>query len=242
MTPIVIGFITFLFLSLNLKLIYRIIFIALAIIINDILIKLFAGGTHDSEGEGWITLFLILGLIISTIIAIIKISIDRKHKLTHKIIFITLLPTLVGIYLSYFNLFGLSYYEQGNDSKDNSLKNKTFIKDLVFSHNTIIYENDSLNILYGWMEKQRKMTPNNILEKNEETANLNYTIKISHNLKPYNFSVYYKVNSEDVNGASPVDSIIQFSASKLDSNIYISFFKLRESITNDTLIKKIQIR
>lgn len=242
LTPIVVGTITYLFLSLDYKLIYNIFLIVFAIITNDILIKLFAGGSHDSEGEGLISAFFLLGLIVSTAISIIKISLDRKHKLIHRIIIIPLLPALALCYLSYFNIFSLSYSEQGSETKSHSIKNGTFMSDLIFSDKIIKYENDTVTILYGWSEKQRKINQHNIFNKNEETGNLNYTIKISHNLKPLDISVNYKVKSDDVNGSRPVDSIIQFTTSKLDTDIYIAFFKLRGPDRNDTLVKRIQIK
>ena len=116
------------------------------------------------------------------------------------------------------------------------------MSDLIFSDNIINYESDSMKILYGWSEKQRRINQNNVFKKDEVTGNLNYTIKIRHNFKPLDYSVYYKVNSDDVNGSSPVDSSIQFNVSEHNTNIYIAFFKLRGPVRNDTLIKKIQIK
>lgn len=59
---------------------YRFILFCGFIVFYDLLVKFFAGGTHDSEGSGWIMGFNFLGLIIAFFIIIFKVFFDVKEK------------------------------------------------------------------------------------------------------------------------------------------------------------------
>jgi hypothetical protein len=76
--------------------------LTLLIIINDLGIKKFAGGSHDSQGLGWINLTFILGFIPSYIISVIGIWKTNSSK-KEKVIATVIIPTIVFFYFSFFN-------------------------------------------------------------------------------------------------------------------------------------------
>ncbi len=242
LTPITVGLLTGLLILTELKIGYRILLITLAIIFNDICIKKFAGGTHDLEGAGFINGFLIIGLIISTVIIIIKTIVLKNTNAIIKIMLTLMMPAIMFLYMQYFGLYGLSYSKSMSTTKQNAIENKKFVSDLDFSETEIIYETDSIYIISGWAEKELILNHKSLIKKTEETENTNYKIKIKHNLKPDDFSIFYKINSDDVNGASTIDSILEFTANKAD-DITLTIFKLRNnSVNNDTIISKVTIK
>ncbi len=242
LSPSTIGLFTGLLIFTDFKIGYRILSITLAIILNDIFIKKFAGGTHDLEGAGFINVFLIIGLIISTIIILIKIAILTNTNAFIKILLTLMMPLILFLYLQYFGLYGLSYSKSMSLTKQEAIENKTFISELDFSESEIIYKKDSIHIISGWAEKELMLNHKSLLSKTEETGNINYKIKIKHNFEPDDFSIYYMVNSDDVNGASPVDSVLNFTANKSD-NITLTIFKLRNgSVNNNTILSRVKIK
>src|ERR1700712_415295 len=68
LTPIVVAAITMIFSKSNLSHYLIILCVIITICLNDILIKLTAGGTSDFEGAGLINLFFLISVVISTII------------------------------------------------------------------------------------------------------------------------------------------------------------------------------
>jgi hypothetical protein len=127
-------------------------------------------------------------------------------------------------------------------TKKEAIENKTFISDLDFSDREIIYDKDSIRIISGWAEKELMLNHKSLLRKTEETGNINYRMKIKHNFELYDFPIYYRVNSDDVSCANPIDSVLNFTANKSD-NIILTIFKLKNgSVNNDTIIRRITIK
>jgi len=83
-TPVLIGVFTGLVLFItDFRLVVKFGLIVGLIISNDVLIKFFAGGTHDWEGVSWISLSCIFGLFISFILILIygfRIQKQQKKK------------------------------------------------------------------------------------------------------------------------------------------------------------------
>ncbi len=77
------------------------------VILNDILIKLYSGGTHDSEGLIWVTSFMYMGLIPSYGILLYSIIKEKTEKNSAKIISLIILPVFMSIYLHFFGQLGL---------------------------------------------------------------------------------------------------------------------------------------
>jgi hypothetical protein len=80
------------------------------IALNDILIKLFSGGSHDSEGYGWIHGALFLGLIPALSIYAIKLWQNKEETTQNKLLAMGLLVLLLVAHLSEFDDLGLGRY------------------------------------------------------------------------------------------------------------------------------------
>jgi hypothetical protein len=108
-TVILIPIITLIicFVSENLNSILKSLSIAFLVIINDILIKLYSGGTQDLEGLEWIHFFMYCGIIIGLIILSANVLKNKKENLFVKILSLIAFPFLVYIYLHFFYQLGL---------------------------------------------------------------------------------------------------------------------------------------
>ncbi|QHL87473.1 hypothetical protein GU926_08490 [Nibribacter ruber] len=241
LTPVIIPIVSYLLLRADMKLPYKILLIPSAIIINDILLKNFAGGTYDLEGAAWINLLSMLGLVLATILTFIDLKFRQKYALIKSLLFPFLLFVITGAYLSYFALYGLIQSVSASESVKSSKEEGVYISSLKFSDQRIIYEADTINLLEGWVESERRMNHQNLVKKEELSGQMNYIIKAHNNQIPYQPTVYYKINSNDVNGSSPIDSTIIFSLPKSDDSVYLTIFKLRGNVNNDTIIQVIKI-
>ena len=107
-TPVVIFFTTYTICKegekINIILIS--LFAYLLIALNDVLIKIFGGGTHDNTGLGFILVFTLMGLIPSFLYFIFTIY-KRNEKIGYKIIAILLFVALIGIHHEMFSKLGL---------------------------------------------------------------------------------------------------------------------------------------
>lgn len=210
------------------------------IILNDVLIRLYAGGTHDFEGLGWIAGFLFIGLIISLIEIIIYGLIKQRNKKVKYFLYVIGSCVILYAYLSYFSSIGMVYInnptEQIGLSKDKGL----FISEVSFSDNSIIIGNDTVTLKYGWIEKQTRLNHSGLLKRTETTDQINCVINLEGKFDKYGYndSLYYKVNESDVNGANPVSKIITFSIGKSTNVISLYFFKQGEW----TKFKEIKIK
>lgn len=103
--PLVTGIICFF--SKKMSSIFKSLSIALLVILNDILLKLYAGGTHDLEGLEWIHAFMYMGILIGFIILSINVMKNKEESIFLKISSILLFPLLVYVYLHFFYQLGL---------------------------------------------------------------------------------------------------------------------------------------
>jgi len=91
----------------NLKVIWKSILIFTFAILNDILIKLYSGGTHDREGLEWIHFFLFLGLLPSFGILVFTTLRNKEESKLNKITAVCVFPILLYIYFYFFSTLGL---------------------------------------------------------------------------------------------------------------------------------------
>ena len=99
------------------------IFVAL----NDISLKLYAGGAHDEEGLAWIHFFLFVGLVLTFILLSIAIIKNKQASLIHKFSAVILFSVLIAIYLYFFSNLGLGrYYPMENEEKEEILDYRTY--------------------------------------------------------------------------------------------------------------------
>lgn len=238
-TPVIIGGITALLSMTTFRVYFIILFILIVIFLNDILIKLSAGGISDFEGAGLINLFFIFGVIVSTIIALISLFYSRKRNRVMTIFLCLLIPVASYFYIPYFDFLGLIDHENASLSEQISKKKDVFISDLKFSQNQVAAKNDTLNIIGGWSEKQIIVDHTHLIKKYDDTSTINYIIKLNGNKKIDSLEMRYNVNDTTITYSSPVDSIINFSLPKSTHNIILTFFKTTDKISSDTIIKKV---
>jgi len=50
------------------------------LLVNDILVRCFAGGTDDAEGKAWISVMFILSFLICTIVMFVYVSMKSKNS------------------------------------------------------------------------------------------------------------------------------------------------------------------
>ena len=79
----------------------------LCIGLNDIAIKLFAGGIHDYEGLGWINMMLFIGLVPSFIMLLIGTFRDKNSTIWVKLSSVVLFAALIGLHFFLFIKLGV---------------------------------------------------------------------------------------------------------------------------------------
>jgi hypothetical protein len=78
--------------------------------LNDLGIKLYAGGTHDDAGLGWMLLLLLVGLAPMYVFLIVSVIRNKTASILEKLGAILLFPALMVLYLHYFQKAGLGRY------------------------------------------------------------------------------------------------------------------------------------
>lgn len=112
LTPVILIITTSLvcFGTKNIKVIFLSFLVYLFIALNDFSIKLYSGGSHDSEGIAWIHLLLFVGLIPTFVIFLVAVFINGQDTLINKIIAIVLFVGLIVLHLQLFMTLGLGRY------------------------------------------------------------------------------------------------------------------------------------
>jgi hypothetical protein len=109
MIPVTISIMTGLILfndtdfSILLKSVLSYLFIGL----NDIGLKLFAGGKSDLAGMGWIHLFLFIGLVPCFIMLLISVFRDKRSSLWIKALSVLIFMLLIYMHLKMFKMLGV---------------------------------------------------------------------------------------------------------------------------------------
>jgi hypothetical protein len=114
LTPVILTITTLLvvFGAKGLNPIWRSALVYLFVALNDILIKLYSGGSHDNEGLGWIHLLLFVGLLPTFGVLLTTTWRDNKFAIRDKIIGIVIFPILIIIHLYFLGDLGLGRYYQ----------------------------------------------------------------------------------------------------------------------------------
>lgn len=107
--PIVISLATGLivFSDNDLTIFQQVLFAYAFIALNDIGIKLFAGGIHDRQGIGWIHVLLFASLVPSFIMLVIGAFRDSATSAISKVLSISLFVLLIYLHLMLFDEVGL---------------------------------------------------------------------------------------------------------------------------------------
>lgn len=81
-----------------------------AVILNDVLIKLYSGGKHDYVGLAWIHMFMLIGLVIAYPVLIAAIVRDKNASKQNKQLAALVFPIAMCIYYNIFYELGLGRY------------------------------------------------------------------------------------------------------------------------------------
>ena len=216
-TPFLIGLFTGLVLFVtNFKLVAKFGFIVGLIISNDVLIKFFAGGTHDWEGVGWISMFCFLGLIFSFIIILLYGFTKRVQRKKEYYIYVIISIVILITYLSYFDSLGMTYINNPTKQIEESKKEGVFISEVNLSNDTITIGNYKFSFKQGWIERQTRLNHLGLFEKNELTGENNCIIVLNGKFNKYdcNDSVCYKVNDSNALGSDYITKTLSFTVDK----------------------------
>lgn len=109
MTPVTISIMTglILFSDTDFSILVKSVLSYLLIGLNDIGIKLFAGGKSDLAGMGWIHLFLFIGLVPCFIMLLISVFRDKMSSLGIKALSVLIFMLLIYLHLKIFETLGV---------------------------------------------------------------------------------------------------------------------------------------
>jgi hypothetical protein len=75
--------------------------------LNDIGIKLFAGGRHDMEGIGWVYMLLFIGLVPGSIMLVMAVIRDKRSATWLKLMSVISFTLLICLHLKVFKTLGV---------------------------------------------------------------------------------------------------------------------------------------
>lgn len=229
-TPILIAGIAVLFFyKSNFPFFIKVLFITFFIISNDLLVRTYAGGTADSEGNGWIILFMFLGMFLALILTVFFGI--KNGKRIELLIVLAVSGFLIFYYFSYFSDYGQVWIQPSCTEIENSKNENLFVSDLKYSDSIIIAKQDKYLIKKGWIEKEIEIDNRGLKKKKVETGIFNVVIIIQGEFDKNGDSqnVNYKWISIKPDYGRPLRNVISFNVkSRLDSipiYFYTDYFK-----------------
>jgi hypothetical protein len=87
----------------------RVVLLALLICLHDAGIKLYAGGTHDAEGQGFLHAFLFLGLLPAYGYVVYRLTHQQAKPVVSRVVAGLLYPAVLGPYLWFFADLGYAF-------------------------------------------------------------------------------------------------------------------------------------
>ncbi len=140
------------------------------IVLYDLLLKLIGGqGIHDSQGVGWMQLFLLVGWLLSCIILIIYGVFEVENQLSF-FIYCIVYTVIVFSYGILFSSVGLTIFSSPSKSIKYSKKKKIFISQATLSTCEIQYSNQSISIKNAWWEKHQKIQSFGFFSKKKDSG------------------------------------------------------------------------
>lgn len=240
-TPITIGVIAFLYQKAEINVFLIALLIIIVLTSNDILVKLIPQSKYDFESAGVANLLFLISVLISLIVASVILFKDKKGQILKFMLFCISISLASYVYLSYFNFFGLVDYLNTSKSKEIAIRNKVFLDTLKFSTNRIIYKNDTMSIIDGWVEKQIIVNHEHLIKTFDDTSTVNYTIKLKSKINFDSLNISYNINAADVSGSYRIDSTVSFNSLSSLQKLTLYIFKINHNIKIDTVIEKIII-
>lgn len=240
LSPVVIALSAVLLLGTGYGTLARVGLLFSAVVINDLLMKNMAGGTHDTQGAGWINLMLIIGVILSAIICLILFLSEKisGRKIIASLLGFTLFSAL---YVNYFAFHGMGVMVPSSDTMAEAKDKGHFIRAIRLDGKLVADEGDTVALLSGWLEREVRIDHTGLIKRLEPTGYVLGFIPLEKNSdRPMN-GLYYKQNSSDVNGARPMNDIIRFRVLESDSIVHLTFFDVSRSIRDAGIIKVISV-
>lgn len=242
LTPFTMAILSGLVLSTDLYLITRIALSCFTLILNDLLIKTFAGGFHDTEGQMVINFLFGIGLIFPFFHILFLVVKNKEQGLIKKAITLLICPVMMISYISYFSSYGLIYVQDSNHTKADALQTKTFVADLDYSKHIVVHQNDTFQFQDGWVEKELLFNHQNLLRKTTETGNFIYNIPLKHNSDDVNFDFFYVIPGVEATGSNLLYRNISFSSNHATNLKILLFIRGINYIEGDSLIDEIQLK
>ena len=232
-TPFIIGFISWIiFNKSRLHILIKTLIVISLIFVNDILIRFYAGGTHDSEGNAWILLMFYIALIIAGIVLLIFGITNKKIKWIIFSFFISFF--VFYFYLSNYYDLGMTWNNYPSTNVQQSKKDSVFISELSFSNSLIISGKDTFRLVDGWIEKEIKIDRTEFKKWISLTGKFNVIINVRGNFDRYGYSdnTHYRINDSTSLGSYAIKDRITYNTDSNDT-LVIYFYH------GDKFIKKI---
>lgn len=235
--PILIVFIIyFLFFKTTFSFLLKSVFSITLIISSDLILRIMIKSGNDSETIMVTNLFFWIDVIILSMLALVYIL--KKDKRLKNIITLILSLGVLLFYINHFYNFLMTTKQYNCENVISSKNKKVFIKNLTFDKKKIKIENDSVVIKNGWVEDEIKVINNGFKNKTKKTDSIYWIIELDSNFEQdqnYNIKVYYKFNSSDYVGASPINKIISFRTNKNQPNLKVFFINPKTWKTEDSI-------
>lgn len=238
--PLLIGVASIFLLRSRLKLINSVFLIVTAIILNDLIWKRIIW-SNTSENSPVANIPLMFNLFVAIITVLIELKFAQKQSILKSLLFTLIVPAVISLYFPYFGSYGFTYSVAESNSMKASKENGSFIKELGFSEEAIVIESDTIHILHGWAERDRKVNHKTLFKRDEYSQQVDYIVKVRHNKKGHPYSIKYKVNSRDVNGSAPIDSTMKFSLPAYEPLAYLTFFRISNRSIHNRIAKEVKI-
>lgn len=218
--------IKYVFLETNLYL--RSLISILLVFVSDLLLRNYAGGTHDSAGNGFIVLFFTIG-VITFIISQFIIEIVKQKKesnRTKKLVLIIALQLLFIIpYINYFWRYGMTIEIYTDSIKEAKAKN-TILNEYEIIKKKLNQDNDTLIFKEAWLEKKVKINHKQLIKQKYETGILELRI------------TFNKSQNESHNPIEIIDNKINERSNSFSTQISIQYDN--SIIDRDSILLNVQ--
>lgn len=240
-SPAVIALSAYLLFGTSYRIALRVGLFCLALVVNDLLLKNIAGGTHDLQGAGWINAMFILGVGISMIVGLV-IFLSAKIPANKIIAALLGIALFSALHLHYFAFHGMKITLPYSDSVKESKEEGRFLRSLSIENDVITNQVDSVMLVFGWLEHEVQVDHKGLIKRSSQTGYLLGSILAESNSGKYRDNIYYKVNSKDVNGSRPVNGMIRFRVLESDSLVKLYFFDMTQSVMDRDVMKVVPVR
>lgn len=231
--------IKYVFLEVNLYL--RSFISILLVFISDLLLRNYAGGTHDSIGNVLIIIFFLIGVITFFLSEITIEIVERKKgsNRTKRIVLIIVSQLLfVFAYINYFECYGMTI-EVYTDSLKEAKEKNTILNEYKIVKKTLIQDNDTLIFNEAWLEKKVKINHKQLIKKKYETGILELRLTFEKNKNNrYNLIEVMDIKINKSSESYYNEISIKYDSSIIDRDSIILNINYENIDENIILVKK----